>query len=142
MRPGPWPAGPATAARGGKGLYAEQGSDGMTSDERGNVYLTRLGVLVFDPDGKQLGAISVPEIPANVRFGGKDGKTLFITARTSLYALRMQVGGGRFRLTRLHPDLAESREVRDRFFEAKGPGHQKEPSKTCSRIFDSAKLNL
>ena len=76
-----------------KKLFAEQGSDGMTIDERGNVYLTRLGVFVFDPDGKQLGAISVPEIPANVRFGGKDGKTLFITARTSLYALRMQVGG-------------------------------------------------
>jgi gluconolactonase len=76
-----------------KRLFAPQGSDGMTLDERGNVYLTKNEVLVFDSAGKQIETIEVPEKPSNVCFGGKDKKTLFITARTSLYSLRMQVKG-------------------------------------------------
>lgn len=72
-----------------KRLFASQGSDGMTIDDQGNVYLTWQAVSVFDPQGNLVQTIEVPERPANVCFGGKDGKTLFITARTSLYALAM-----------------------------------------------------
>lgn len=76
----------------GKRLFCELGSDGMTIDDRGNVYLTGKGVFVFDPSGKQIEHIDVPERwTANVCFGGKDGRTLFITASKGLYGLRMQV---------------------------------------------------
>lgn len=77
----------------GKKLFASQGSDGMTLDEKGNLYLTGNAVDVYSPSGKKIASIQVPERPANVCFGGKDRKTLFITARTSLYALRMDVRG-------------------------------------------------
>ena len=76
-----------------KTLFAERGSDGMTMDEKGNVYLTQGAVHVYAPDSKYLGAIRTAESPANVTFGGDDGKTLFITARTSVYALKMSVTG-------------------------------------------------
>jgi gluconolactonase len=78
---------------GNKKLFAQQGSDGMTLDSRGNLYLTGRGVIVYGPDGKMLETIAVPEGPANVCFGGKDRDTLFITARTSLYAVKMRVKG-------------------------------------------------
>lgn len=73
--------------------FAPQGSDGMTMDEKGNVYLTNQSVAVYDPTGKKIENIAVPEPPANCSFGGKDRKTLFITARTSLYAVPMAVRG-------------------------------------------------
>lgn len=76
-----------------KRLFCESGSDGMTLDEHGNLYLTSGAVLIFDPEGKRLGEIKTPEGPANVTFGGADGKTLFITARKSLYSIGMQVKG-------------------------------------------------
>ncbi|MCG2462833.1 SMP-30/gluconolactonase/LRE family protein [Flavobacteriaceae bacterium F89] len=79
-----------------KTLFAEMGSDGMTLDNRGNVYLTGKGVTVFDKDGKQIEHIDVPENwTANVTFGGKDQKTLFITASKSVYTLKMKVKGVR-----------------------------------------------
>ncbi len=71
----------------GRRLFCEAGSDGMTIDADGNVYLTQKGVLVFDRTGKKIATIEVPEPPANVCFGGKDRRTLFITARKSLYAI-------------------------------------------------------
>src|SRR5262249_54135955 len=75
-------------------LFCEAGSDGMTIDEEGNVYLTGNGVLVFDKAGKKIAQIEVPEPwTANVCFGGKDMKTLFITASTGLYAIPMRVKG-------------------------------------------------
>jgi gluconolactonase len=74
-------------------LAAPAGSDGMTLDEQGNLYLTGGGVQVYGPDGKKIATIKVPEPPANVCFGGKDRRTLFITARKSLYAIRMNVRG-------------------------------------------------
>ena len=77
----------------GKQLFCESGSDGMTLDEHGNLYLTSGAVLIFDPAGKRLGEIKTPVGPANVTFGGADGKTLFITARKGLYAIPMQVKG-------------------------------------------------
>jgi gluconolactonase len=77
-----------------KKLFCEMGSDGMTIDEKGNVYLTGRGVTVFDRAGKKVTQIDVPEgWTANVCFGGADGKTLFITASTRLYGLKMTVKG-------------------------------------------------
>ena len=74
-------------------LVAPVGSDGMTLDEKGNLYLTRNVVHVFSPDGQLITQIDVPEAPANACFGGKDRKTLFITARKGLYSLKMNVRG-------------------------------------------------
>jgi gluconolactonase len=77
-----------------KRLFCKLGSDGMTLDDEGNVYLTGRGVTVFDRAGKQVAHIDVPEPwTANVCFGGKDRKTLFITASTGLYGLKMRVKG-------------------------------------------------
>jgi gluconolactonase len=77
-----------------KKLFCELGSDGMTIDSDGNIYLTGKGVTVFDPTGKQIEHIDVQEPwTANVCFGGKDRQTLFITASKSLYALKMSVKG-------------------------------------------------
>jgi gluconolactonase len=76
-----------------KKLFAPQGSDGMTLDEHGNLYLTAAAVSVYDAAGNKIQTIEVPEKPSNVCFAGPDKKTLFITARTSLYSLRMQVKG-------------------------------------------------
>ena len=76
-----------------KKLFAMQGSDGMTIDEEGNIYLTSDAVTVYNRRGEKIATITVPEAPSNVCFGGKDGRTLFITARTSLYSIRMRVKG-------------------------------------------------
>jgi gluconolactonase len=80
---------------GGKSLAVEEGSDGMTLDNEGNLYLTGDGVRVFDEGGRQIDWIQVPneQWTANVSFGGKDRHTLFITASTGLYAIRMRVKG-------------------------------------------------
>jgi gluconolactonase len=79
----------------GKRLFCDLGSDGMTIDDAGNVYLTGKGVTIFDRDGKQVEHIDVPENwTANVCFGGKDMKTLFITASTGLYAIQTKTKGG------------------------------------------------
>ena len=78
-----------------KKLFASEGSDGMTIDNEGNVYLTTNAVLVYNPEGQKIETIKVPEWPANVTFGGKDNQTLFITARTSLYAVKMRVKGAK-----------------------------------------------
>lgn len=70
------------------------GGDGLAIDVKGNLYITSaLGVQVFDPQGKLLGIIEFPEQPANCDFGGKDNKTLYATARTSVYAVPMEVAG-------------------------------------------------
>jgi gluconolactonase len=77
-----------------KRLFCKLGSDGMTLDDQGNVYLTGKGVTVFDREGKQIEHIAVDEPwTANVCFGGKDRQTLFITASKSLYGLRLRVKG-------------------------------------------------
>ena len=75
-------------------LFCAMGSDGMTLDSEGNVYLTGKGVTVFDKNGKQIEHIAVAEgWTGNVCFGGKDKKLLFITASTSVYGLAMRVHG-------------------------------------------------
>lgn len=78
-----------------KTLFCSMGSDGMTLDAEGNVYLTGRGVTIFDKTGRKLANIPVPEQwTANVAFGGADAKTLFITASKGLYAIKMKVAGG------------------------------------------------
>jgi gluconolactonase len=77
-----------------KQLRCELGSDGMTLDVEGNLYLTGRGVIVFDKAGKKIEQIDVPERwTANVSFGGKDHNTLFITASTGLYSIQTKHRG-------------------------------------------------
>jgi gluconolactonase len=77
-----------------KRLFCELGSDGMTIDDRGNVYLTGKGVTVFDSSGRKVEHIDIPEPwTANVCFAGPDRRTLFITASKSIYTVRLQNKG-------------------------------------------------
>lgn len=81
---------------GKKLFHINAGSDGMAVDVKGNLYTTHGGkVHIYDADGKQLEQIEVPEGPANVCFGGDDFRTLFITARTSLYSVRVKHPGAK-----------------------------------------------
>lgn len=80
-----------------KVLFAEMGSDGMTIDNQGNIYLTGNGVTVFNKKGKEILQIPVPQKwTANVTFGGPDERILFITAMNSVYTLQMNVNGTRY----------------------------------------------
>ena len=70
--------------------------DGMCIDVEGNVYTTGGGgIHVFDKDGNKIGLIPVAEHPANVCFGGEDYKTLYITARSSLYSVPVKTAGAK-----------------------------------------------
>jgi gluconolactonase len=70
--------------------------DGMKVDMLGNVYATGPGgVLVISPEGKHLGTIQIPEIAANCAWGDADAKTLYVTARTGLYRIKLNVAGVR-----------------------------------------------
>jgi len=72
----------------------EGGVDGMKVDSEGNIYVTGPGgIWVFDPWGNKLGRIDVPEVVANMAWGDEDWKTLYITASTSLYRIRLNVEG-------------------------------------------------
>ncbi|MCC9643053.1 SMP-30/gluconolactonase/LRE family protein [Rhodopirellula sp. JC740] len=72
------------------------GGDGMALDVKGNLYITtHLGVQIFSPAGKPLGVVEFPEIPANVTFGGPEFRTMFVTARKSLYSVEMPLAGFR-----------------------------------------------
>ena len=74
-------------------LFAEQGGESVTVDSRGNVYIAAGQIYVYDPAGKLIDTIEVPERPIQLMFGGADHKTLFIAARTSLYSVRMKNAG-------------------------------------------------
>jgi gluconolactonase len=75
-------------------LFVPQGSDGMTIDNEGNVYLTGKGVTVYNAAGEKIQHIDVPaEWTGNVCFGGKDRKTLFITASDAVFIMPMKVHG-------------------------------------------------
>jgi len=78
-----------------KTLFTDQGSDGMTLDERGDVYLTsKAGVTIYGPDGKKISLIPIPEPwTANLCFGGKNRDILFITASKAIYTMPMKVKG-------------------------------------------------
>jgi gluconolactonase len=81
------------------GIFADNvykdnhGPDGMKMDVNGNLYIAAGVVWIFDKSGQHIGDIIAPEAPANLAFGGSDNKTLFITARTSLYRVKMKVKG-------------------------------------------------
>jgi gluconolactonase len=73
-----------------KKLFCAKGSDGMTIDEAGNIYICGNGVTVFDKTGKQTEHIDVPEPwTGNITFGGKDHKTLFIAASKGFYSIQL-----------------------------------------------------
>lgn len=75
-------------------LFVSQGSDGMTLDNEGNLYLSGRGVTVYSPAGVKLGNIAIPSRwVGNICFGGKDRNVLFITASESVYTLPMRVKG-------------------------------------------------
>lgn len=77
-------------------VFAELGEhrpDGMKIDVNGNIYVTASFVWVFDSTGKHLGNITTPDAPANCAFGGPDNKDLFITARPSIYRVKLKVAG-------------------------------------------------
>jgi gluconolactonase len=78
-----------------KGKFADvNGGDGIAVDDAGNLYVAaETGIEVFDNTGTGLGTITVPEQPSNCTFGGTDRKTLYITARTGLYKIKLNVPG-------------------------------------------------
>jgi hypothetical protein len=79
----------------------EEAIDGVEVDERGNVYASGPGGLwIFAPSGTHLGTVRGPEQPSNFAWGGADGRTLFWTARTGLYRMRMAVRGAAARRPR------------------------------------------
>ena len=66
----------------------------MKLDSAGNLYGTGPGgIFILTPEGKHIGTIQVAEVPSNVAWGDEDGKTLYITARTGLYRIRLNVQG-------------------------------------------------
>lgn len=70
--------------------FIEMAEFGSAVDRKGNIYVADGQIYVFDQNGKKTGKIDVPERPASIQFGGKDGKTLFIAARSSLYSVRVE----------------------------------------------------
>jgi len=74
--------------------WAAGGSDGLRVDGKGNIYTTAGdGARIYNAEGKRIATITIPEHPANCAFGGEDFKTLFVTARTGLYSVKLKVGG-------------------------------------------------
>jgi hypothetical protein len=71
-------------------LFAERGGESVTWDEKGNVYIAAGQVYVYNPAGELIDTIDIPERPSQLLFGGSDGNTLFVLARTSLYAVEVR----------------------------------------------------
>lgn len=77
-------------------IPGEDVPDGMKVDTAGNIYATGpAGLMIFTPSGKLLGSIEFPELPANLAWGDADAKTLYVTARTGLYRIKLNVAGVR-----------------------------------------------
>jgi sugar lactone lactonase YvrE/polygalacturonase len=74
-------------------VLCEEGEAGVAVDEKGNVYVCAGQVFVYDPAGKLIDVIEVPERPSGLVFGGKDRQTLYIAARSSLYEVRTKFKG-------------------------------------------------
>jgi hypothetical protein len=74
-------------------VFAYRGGEGVAVDARGNVYIAAGHIHVYDPTGKQIETIEVPERPLQLSFGGRDLRTLFVAARTSVYSVRMRNAG-------------------------------------------------
>jgi len=71
-------------------LFAEAGGESVAQDAAGNVYIAAGQVYVYNPSGQLIDTIEVPERPIDLVFGGKDGRTLYILARTSLYGIEVR----------------------------------------------------
>ena len=78
-----------------KSIFATEGYDGLAMDEKGNVYITPFEnyVSVYNPAGERIDEIAMPKRPANICFGGKDKRTLFITAGNTVYSITLQNRG-------------------------------------------------
>jgi sugar lactone lactonase YvrE len=74
-------------------VFVHQGGESVAVDTAGNVYLAAGELYVYDPQGRLIDTIETPARPIQVVFGGKDGRTLFITARGSLYSVRTRIAG-------------------------------------------------
>jgi pectate lyase-like protein/SMP-30/gluconolaconase/LRE-like protein len=74
-------------------LFAERGGESVTVDDKGNVYIAAGEVFVYNPSGDLIDTIEIPERPSQLLFGGSDGSTLFVLARSSLYAVQTVHGG-------------------------------------------------
>jgi sugar lactone lactonase YvrE len=74
-------------------LFAERGGEGVAGDGQGNVYIAAGQVYVYNPAGELIDTIDIPERPSQLLFGGSDGKTLFVLARSSLYAIQTRYKG-------------------------------------------------
>jgi hypothetical protein len=74
-------------------LFADLGGESVAEDADGNVYIAAGQIYVYNPSGERIGAIEVPERPSQLLFGGADRKTLFIAARSSLYAVQLRNAG-------------------------------------------------
>ena len=75
------------------GLFAERGGTSVVSDQAGNVYIAGDQVYIYNRQGKQTGTLEIPERPGSLAFGGPDKRTLFIGARSSIYAIRTAARG-------------------------------------------------
>jgi sugar lactone lactonase YvrE len=71
-------------------LFVQEGGENVAVDARGNVYIAAGQILVFDPSGKHIETIGIPQRPTCLVFGGRDRGTLFITARSSLYSVQIR----------------------------------------------------
>jgi len=74
-------------------LFAERGGESVAWDEQGNIYIAAGQVYVYNPAGDLIDTIDIPERPSQLLFGGSDGKTLFVLARSSLYAIQTRYKG-------------------------------------------------
>jgi gluconolactonase len=72
----------------------EDAIDGLKVDQKGNLYVCGPGgIWVLSPEGERLGLIKVPEDPHNLAWGDEDGRTLYVTALTSIYRMRLKIPG-------------------------------------------------
>lgn len=104
----------ADGTLGEKTPFVAYGGDGMSLDVQGNVYLATDKVRVFSPAGAEIASFDIPERPSNMTFAGADRRTLFITARTSVYTLAMAVRGAPSWNTIAHPRVLLPALLRDR----------------------------
>ena len=79
------------------GAPGEEALDGLKIDRAGNLFVSGPGgVWLISPEGRHLGTIRLPELPANMAWGDADGRTLYLTARSGLYRIRVMTGAGPF----------------------------------------------
>ena len=125
------------------------GPDGMTIDADGRIYATYTSVVVLQPDGQLVGRIEIPEKPANCIFGGPESKTLFVTARSSLYRVPMTVAGQPLKESGPMPKAGERKAAAAPFVrsypvttQATAEDDAKTNAKTNAEMIDAGPLKL